>query len=115
QVRVDGGRAKANQRLEAGQAVRVPPLGDAAAPPPARREPPISSRERRALEEAVLHVDASVIALNKPAGLAVQGGTKTDRHLDAMLDALRFGADERPRLVHRLDRDTSGVLLLART
>lgn len=114
QVRVDGGRAKANQRLEAGQAVRVPPLGEVAAPAE-RRLAPVPPRERRALEEAVLHVDRSVIALNKPPGLAVQGGTKTDRHLDAMLDALRFGAGERPRLVHRLDRDTSGVLLLART
>jgi 23S rRNA pseudouridine955/2504/2580 synthase len=63
----------------------------------------------------VIYRDDDVIALNKPAGLAVQGGTKTTRHLDAMLDALRFGSKERPRLVHRLDRDTSGVLLLARS
>ena len=63
----------------------------------------------------VLYRDADVIAVNKPHGLAVQGGTGTSRHLDGMLDALRFDADERPRLVHRLDRDTSGVLLLART
>jgi len=66
------------------------------------------------LQAAVLYKDADVLAINKPAGLAVQGGTGLDRHLDAMLDALRFEAAERPRLVHRLDRDTSGVLLLGR-
>jgi 23S rRNA pseudouridine955/2504/2580 synthase len=113
QVRVDGGRAKASQRLEAGQAIRVPPLGEAPAKPQ-RSAPPVSERDRRALEQAILHIDASVIAIDKPAGLAVQGGTKQDKHLDAMLDALTLGAAERPRLVHRLDRETSGVLLLAR-
>jgi len=114
QVRVDGGRAKAGQRLESGQAIRVPPLGEA--PAQAKKAPPpVSERDRAALEEAILHMDAAVIALDKPAGLAVQGGSKQDRHLDAMLDALTFDAAERPRLVHRLDRETSGVLLLART
>ena len=63
----------------------------------------------------VLYKDDYLIALNKPPGLAVQGGTKTSRHIDGMLDALRFGSDERPRLVHRLDRDTSGVMIVART
>jgi 23S rRNA pseudouridine955/2504/2580 synthase len=63
----------------------------------------------------VLHRDDDVIVINKPAGLAVQGGTKTGRHLDALLDGLRFGSEHRPRLVHRLDKDTSGVLALART
>jgi 23S rRNA pseudouridine955/2504/2580 synthase len=115
QVRVDGGRAKASQRLAAGQAIRVPPMGEAPAKPQQKPAPPVSERDRRALEQAILHMDASVIAIDKPAGLAVQGGTKQDKHLDAMLDALRFGAAERPRLVHRLDRETSGVLLLART
>ncbi|MCK6451437.1 MAG: RluA family pseudouridine synthase [Alphaproteobacteria bacterium] len=116
QVRVDGRRAEANLRLKPGQTVRVPPLGApeaAPAPAPARR--PVSARDAEMLERAVLHRDDWLIALDKPAGLAVQGGTGTQRHLDAMLDALRFGAAERPRLVHRLDRDTSGVLLLGRT
>lgn len=67
------------------------------------------------LRQAVLHMDDSLIVVNKPFGLAVQGGSRTERHLDGMLDALRFGKPERPRLVHRLDRDTSGVLLLGRT
>ncbi|MEO5374211.1 MAG: RluA family pseudouridine synthase [Alphaproteobacteria bacterium] len=117
QIRVDGHRAQAGQRLEPGQTVRVPPLP----PPPAETEnrrptapPPPSERDAAALRAMVLYRDDDVIAINKPPGLAVQGGTGTTRHLDGMLDALRFGAPERPRLVHRLDRDTSGVLLLAR-
>ena len=67
------------------------------------------------LQAAVLHRDEAVIVLNKPPGLAVQGGTATERHLDGLLDALRFGNLERPRLVHRLDKDTSGILVIART
>jgi len=113
QVRVDGRRAQSSTRLEAGQKVRVPPLGEAP-PPSAAPRPAVSDRDARALQQAVLYKDDDVLAINKPAGLAVQGGTGLDRHLDAMLDALRFEAPERPRLVHRLDRDTSGVLLLAR-
>ena len=123
QVRVDGRRAKAGQRLEAGQAIRVPPLAAPAAEaearsatgsPAARAPAAPSASEAAALRARVLYRDDTVIALDKPAGLAVQGGTGQRRHLDAMLDALRFDAEERPRLVHRLDRDTSGVLLLAR-
>lgn len=114
QVRIDGKRAKASSRLEPGQTVRVPPLPDAPPPQPARRAT-MSEAEVRALQALVLHRDRDVIAINKPAGLAVQGGTETHKHLDAMLDALRFDADERPRLVHRLDKDTSGVLVLARS
>jgi len=114
QVRVDGGRVKANQRLNSGQSVRVPPLPADPAPPPAPR-PAVDERAAAALRAAVLYRDADVIVLNKPPGLAVQGGTgMADHHLDAMLDALCFDAPERPRLVHRLDKDTSGVLLLGR-
>jgi 23S rRNA pseudouridine955/2504/2580 synthase len=115
QVRVEGRRARSNTRLEPGQRVRVPPLGETAAGPAGQRPlPPIPEHEIRALRAAVLYRDEDVLAINKPAGLAVQGGTGLERHLDAMLDALQFDAPERPRLVHRLDRDTSGVLLLAR-
>ncbi|MEO5337802.1 MAG: RluA family pseudouridine synthase [Magnetospirillum sp. WYHS-4] len=118
QVRVDGKRVKASQRLAAGQTVRVPPLGEeepTRAPAPRKPAAPmLSENQRRDLEARVLHKDALVLVIDKPAGLAVQGGTGTDRHLDGMLDALRFEAAERPRLVHRLDRDTSGVLVLAR-
>jgi len=117
QVRLDGKRAKSNQRIEAGQVVRVPPMdGDTSQPPrPAPKRADLSKDELKELQGWVLYRDDDVIAINKPAGLAVQGGTKTSHHLDAMLDGLRFGSKERPRLVHRLDRDTSGVLLLARS
>ncbi|HMA51259.1 MAG TPA: RluA family pseudouridine synthase [Magnetospirillaceae bacterium] len=115
QVRVDGKRAKSNQRLEAGQLIRVPPLGEAKEPAEPKAPKPVSAAEAKALTDAVLYIDDDVIVLNKPAGLAVQGGTSLDHHhLDAMLDALVFKAKERPRLVHRLDKDTSGALLLGR-
>jgi 23S rRNA pseudouridine955/2504/2580 synthase len=115
QVRVDGARASAGQRLRAGQAIRVPPAAlraPANEPSPSARPAPA---EAGRLRDRVLYRDERLIAIDKPAGLAVQGGTAQVRHLDRMLDALRFGAPERPRLVHRLDQDTSGVLLLART
>lgn len=117
QVRVDGKRVKASHRLEEGQSVRVPPLGDAAPEAVRPRALPAapSEREAEALRARVLHRDDEVLILDKPHGLAVQGGTGTSKHLDAMLDALRFGSEERPRLVHRLDKDTSGVLVLARS
>lgn len=118
QVRVDGGRVKTSTRLEEGQSVRVPPLPEKSGDGPglkSRRSIETTSAERAALRDLVLYQDDEVIALNKPAGLAVQGGAKTERHLDGMLDALKLGAPEAPRLVHRLDKDTSGVLVLART
>lgn len=116
QIRVDGKRAQSNTRLAAGQQVRVPPIPEQAAAPAAaaRPKPKVADADAQALRDAVLYMDDHVIVLNKPAGLAVQGGTGMDRHLDGMLDALRFDG-ERPRLVHRLDKDTSGVLLLGRT
>ena len=114
QVRVDGARVKANLRLQAGQAIRVPPLGERAGGREQKPVPPPDAADVVALRRAILHMDGAVIVLNKPPGLAVQGGSKTRRHIDAMLDGLRFGAAERPRLVHRLDKDTSGVLVLAR-
>ena len=117
QVRVDGGRAKAGQRLQPGQIVRVPPLNLTPAPAPGRAPGrKIAGAEAAAAEllRRVIHRDDDVLIIDKPAGLAVQGGSGTDLHLDALLDALRFGAPERPRLVHRLDKDTSGVLVLAR-
>ncbi|SHI46817.1 23S rRNA pseudouridine955/2504/2580 synthase [Roseomonas rosea] len=113
QVRVDGKRAETGTRLTPGQQVRVPPMPEA--PPPGPERPAVSERDAAELERMVIYRDDSVIALNKPHGLPVQGGPNIARHLDGMLDALRFGHEERPRLVHRLDRDTSGVLLLARS
>ncbi len=120
QVRVDGHRAKAGVRLAVGQEIRVPPQAQApdreAKTPPDRKPAPapVTAADARDLQARVLYRDDDMIVLDKPAGLAVQGGTGTRRHLDAMLDTLRFGAAERPRLVHRLDRDTSGILVIAR-
>ncbi|MHA1165385.1 MAG: RluA family pseudouridine synthase [Alphaproteobacteria bacterium] len=112
QVRLDGGRVKASARIEAGQKVRVPPMHLDKTREPAKTT--LSKAEIRFIRCLVIYNDSHVLALNKPAGLAVQGGTKTVRHVDGLLDGLRFDAGERPRLVHRLDKDTSGVLLLAR-
>ncbi len=114
QVRVDGKRAEANTRLAEGQEIRVPPLPEGPAPD-TRQRVLVDDREQRALEAMVIYRDHDVIALDKPAGLAVQGGPGIVKNLDAMLDALKFDAEERPRLVHRLDKDTSGVLLLGRS
>ncbi len=110
QIRVDGHRVDAGARLAPGQAVRVPPLPEAPPPP----VPVVNAAEARELERMVIHRDAQLIVLNKPSGLATQGGPGITRHLDGMLDALRDGGD-RPRLVHRLDRDTSGAIVLARS
>lgn len=112
QIRVDGRRADAATRLLPGQRVRVPPVPMAAPP---REAPAPDPRVSRALDDWLLYRDDQVLVLDKPAGLPVQGGPGITRHLDGMLDSLRFGSSDRPRLVHRLDRDTSGVLLLART
>lgn len=119
QVRVDGKRADANTRLITGQTIRIPPLPDAAPMRPEEevapsRKPLFSDKEVAALRGRVLFRDADVIVLDKPAGMAVQGGTGQAKHLDAMLDLLKFDATGRPKLVHRLDKDTSGCLVLAR-
>lgn len=115
QVRIDGRRAEGKDRIAAGQTIRLPP-GVTAGPPTRERDiATVSDRDAAEIRGLVIHRDDHVIVLNKPPGLAVQGGTGTTRHVDGMLDALRFGFEERPRLVHRLDRDTSGLLLIART
>ncbi len=119
QVRLDGARAKAGERVRVGQIVRVPPLGEAPKPVSGPAPPPRNDAADRKwlpiLRKAILHKDSDVLVIDKPAGLAVQGGSGLDTSLDALLDHLRFEAKERPRLVHRLDRDTSGVLVLARS
>jgi len=116
QLRVDGKRAKVEDRLAAGQVLRVPPGGESKggkAPPKRRDLTEADIAEARAM---VIRETPSAIVLNKPAGLATQGGSKTTRHVDVLLDAFVDGEDTpRPRLVHRLDKDTSGVLLVART
>ena len=115
QVRVDGARAKASDRVSPGMTIRVPPLPDAEAP--SRPKPDgISAADAKMIQDCVLFKDEHMIVLNKPPGLPSQGGSgQGDRHVDGLTEALKFGYKDRPKLVHRLDKDTSGVLMLART
>ncbi len=120
QVRIDGKRAEGKDRVEPGQSIRLPPgVSNSPAPKPraasASAGPTISDRDAAEIQKMVIHRDDHVIVLNKPPGLAVQGGSGTEKHIDGMLDGLRFGFEQRPKLVHRLDKDTSGLLLIART
>ena len=116
-VRLDGKRVKGKEHVAAGQVVRVPPIGtipDQRAR--AAREPAaLSDADIAEIRSMVLYMDDSVIVLNKPAGLPTQGGTGQTRHIDGLLDGLRYDSKYRPKLVHRLDKDTSGVLLIGRT
>ncbi len=114
QVRLDGKRAKSADRVAVGQIVRIPPqvANDTVEEKP---RPQPRAEDRQLLQDLILYMDKSVIVLNKPAGLATQGGSGLTRHIDGMLDQLAFEKNQRPRLVHRLDRDTSGVLVIART
>jgi 23S rRNA pseudouridine955/2504/2580 synthase len=115
QIRVDGKRADPADRVSAGQIVRVPPGGDPAEKGPRTRKP-LSEEQKRLAEDMVIRTTPSALVLNKPPGLATQGGSGTHEHVDGLLDAYIEGADgPRPRLVHRLDKDTSGVLLIARS
>ena len=113
EIRVDGGRVKAATRVGPGQQVRVPPLPQAT--DRATERPKLLDADIEMIQAAVIYRDDHLIALNKPPGLPSQGGSKQTRHVDGLADALRFGKDDKPRLVHRLDKDTSGVLLLARS
>ena len=118
QLRVDGARATPGDRIAEGQVIRVPPeeaKAAAAAPVKKMRVIDLSEDQIAFAQDMVIHRDTQAIVVNKPPGLATQGGTKTTEHLDGLLDALIFDAEGRPKLVHRLDKDTSGALVLART
>lgn len=116
QLRVDGARAAPGDRIAAGQTLRFPPPEPVpVAGKPKRERPPLTDDEIAFARELVIHQDAQAFVLNKPPGLATQGGTKTLQHVDGLLDALQFDNEGRPKLVHRLDKDTSGALLVART
>lgn len=119
EIRVDGARAKASTRIKAGQSVRVPPMtapkGREAENEDDKPRARVKSSDADMMRDLVIYEDERIIALNKPAGLAVQGGTGTSRHIDALSRALVPDTAEKPRLVHRLDRDTTGVLVLAKT
>ncbi len=116
EFRVNGAKVKPSTRIAPGDEVRVPPLpvpdGGQERPKPTPR---VSDADARLIQSCVIYQDDHIIALNKPPGLPTQGGSKQTRHVDGLAEALKFGRDEKPRLVHRLDKDTSGVLLLART
>jgi 23S rRNA pseudouridine955/2504/2580 synthase len=114
ELRVDGKRAKPNERLEPGQKVRVPPL-KLEAPKVAARNAANDQDEQTFLRSITLYEDKDVLVLNKPAGLAVQGGPGVRRHVDGLLAALRDAEGQKPRLVHRLDKDTAGCLVVAKT
>jgi 23S rRNA pseudouridine955/2504/2580 synthase len=119
QIRVDGGRAKSDTRVQPGQQVRIPP--QITAMDEGRGHDPLTPntiRDRHdanVLKAMTLYEDNKVFVFNKPAGLAVQGGSGLNRHVDKMLESYRSKKGEKPRLVHRIDRDTSGVLVVART
>lgn len=110
QIRVDGKRVKGEHRLATGQSLRIPPQ---LVLPPKKGETGLSEKDEAFIQSLVIYQDDYIIAINKPPGLATQGGSKIARHVDGLLDGLRFDG-EKPHLVHRLDKDTSGVLLLAR-
>lgn len=111
QIKVDGKKAEANTRLSAGQELRLPPLDNEKA---IKNPAVVSKSDTDFIKSMVIFKDDNIIVLNKPSGLAVQGGTNTDRHIDGMLEALKFENSEKPKLVHRIDKDTSGILVLAR-
>ncbi len=121
EIRIDGGRVKPGDRVADGQQVRIPPLAPEDSRPieestPRNRAAKYIKSDVEMIQSAVLWMDDHIIALNKPAGLPSQGGSgQGDRHVDGLSSALMFGYKDKPKLVHRLDKDTSGVLLLART
>ncbi|MBS4773253.1 MAG: RluA family pseudouridine synthase [Proteobacteria bacterium] len=113
QIKVDGKKAEAGLKLAAGQEVRVPPLDNEAAGTAEKQG--VLARDAEFIRSLVIYKDAEIIVLNKPSGIAVQGGTNTTRHIDGMLNALRYDYEEAPKLVHRIDKETSGILVLARS
>ena len=121
QLRVDGARATPGDRIAAGQMLRVPPpeadkaAADADKPRRVRERVILSDEETELAQSMVIHKDFQAFVLNKPPGLATQGGTKTTQHVDGLLDGLQYDNEGRPKLVLRLDKDTSGALLVART
>lgn len=114
ELRVDGKRAQPNDRLSAGQKVRIPPL-KLDQPRPVSRSPSKDQSDLDFLKSITLYEDKDVLIINKPMGLAVQGGSGTTRHVDGMLECMTDADGQKPRLVHRLDKDTAGCLVIAKT
>lgn len=111
QIKIDGKRAETSTRLIAGQEIRIPPLDKEKA---TTDNTVLNKSDKDYITSMVIFKDKNIIILNKPSGLAVQGGTNTSRHIDGLLEALKFENSEKPKLVHRIDKDTSGILVLAR-
>lgn len=111
QIKVDGKRSETSLKLVAGQEIRIPPLSDESIN---KEQSAVMPKDAVFVKSLVIYKDDNIIVLNKPSGLAVQGGTNTLRHIDGMLEALRFDKAEAPKLVHRIDKETSGILVLAR-
>lgn len=111
QIKVDGAKAEASLKLCVGQEVRVPPLEAEKVVNTAKG---LNEKDAEFIRSLVIYKDDNIVVINKPSGLAVQGGTNTNRHVDGMLEGLKFGNEEAPKLVHRIDKDTSGILVLAR-
>lgn len=114
ELRVDGKRAQPNERLTAGQKVRIPPL-KLDQPRPVARSAAKDQSDLEFLKSVTLYEDKDVLIINKPMGLAVQGGSGTTRHVDGLLECMRDTEGQKPRLVHRLDKDTAGCLVIAKT
>src|SRR6478609_3305211 len=120
EIRLDGKRAKAADRIAAGQAMRLPPQvvhakDQRPQKPVTETKHPLATKDMGSLADRILYMDKQVVVIDKPPGLATQGGSGLTKHVDGMLDSLQYEKPTRPKLVHRLDRDTSGVLLIART
>ncbi len=116
QIRLNGKRTKSNTRIKSGQLIKVPPIRNVERPLPKKKlNSKVTNQDIETLCQSVIYKDEHIIAINKPPGLAVQGGSGISKHVDAMLNSLQFEMKERPKLIHRLDKDTSGILLLARS
>lgn len=119
QIRIDGGRVKSDTRMQEGQSVRIPPmltrLNEGSGHDPLTANTIRDRHDADVLSAMILHEDSKLYVFNKPSGLAVQGGSGLNRHIDKMLESFRNKKGEKPRLVHRLDRETSGVLVVAKT
>jgi 23S rRNA pseudouridine955/2504/2580 synthase len=116
QIRVAGKRAEAATRLESGQEIRIPPqLAEPDEKAVKAESDKRSARDASDIKKLILFEDEDVLVLNKPAGLAVQGGTGLKTSIDHMLASYGHSKHGKPKLVHRLDRDTSGILLVARS
>lgn len=115
ELRLDGKKADVSDRIATGQKLVMPTPPVETVARPARKGRPLTDADVELATGMMIHRDAAAMVLNKPPGLATQGGTKTDAHVDGLLDALKFDGPTRPKLVHRLDKDTSGALLIART